>query len=459
MHVAIVLLTVQLLGQIAIKWELSVAQILISLGTSVAVEVTVGWFRDRTIAWPASGMLTGNGVALLLRVPGTVPGDWWSLNGWYLYAGTVLISLLLKYALRYENRPIFNPSNLGLVLVFLVLGSDVVNPQDLWWGPTSAGLVAAYLVIVAGGISLLARLDLWRIAASFIAVFAVGVAGLAAAGHFITARWYIGEISGLSLWSLLVLSPEILIFAIFMITDPKTIPADRRHHVFFGATVGLLDVLLVATQRTEFGAKVAILSGLVITCAGVPLISKFGLPAQFQRTRTAAGVAAIVLVVAATIAAGTGNPEPVNAASPTTYDGAIPKVSLSGDLSHLADAPNLDEAQQIVLQALDSLAHESAALRDGDRSELSSAVLGPRLEASLELLDRYGTYRRTYQIDAATVTVFRTQSGPQARPTLAVRARGVVDEKPGPNAGQRDLDVLFVLASNDGRWVIFDEKP
>jgi Na+-translocating ferredoxin:NAD+ oxidoreductase RnfD subunit len=458
LHVALLLLTVQLLGQIAIRWELSVAQILVSLGTSAIFEVVVGWFRDRTIAWPASGMLTGNGVALLLRVPGTVPGDWWSLNGWYLYAGTVLISLLLKYAIRYNQRPIFNPSNLGLVLVFLVLGSDVVNPQDLWWGPASLGLIAAYLVIVAGGASLLARLNLWRIALSFIGAFAIGAACLAAAGHAITARWHLGEISGVSLWTLLVLSPEILIFAIFMITDPRTIPAEPRHHALFGATVGLVDVVLVATQVTEFGAKVAILGGLLITCAAVPMVSRYGLPAAFRRTSAGLAMAAVVLVASFAISRVVVRGNPLIAVASSAYQGAVPEVRLSEDLDYLADAPDRDEARQVVLQTLGSLALESRALAEGKPTALRQAVGGPRLADSEALLANYGTFAREYRVDVATVTVFRTQSGPQARPTLAVRAQGTVDQESGPSPGTQKLDALFVLASADGRWVVVDEK-
>ena len=32
--------------------------------------------------WPASAMLTGSGVALILRVVGTPAGDPWSTNAW-----------------------------------------------------------------------------------------------------------------------------------------------------------------------------------------------------------------------------------------------------------------------------------------------------------------------------------------------------------------------------------------
>ena len=35
--------------------------------------------QQHVLMWPASAMLTGNGVAFILRVPGTRHGDWWSL--------------------------------------------------------------------------------------------------------------------------------------------------------------------------------------------------------------------------------------------------------------------------------------------------------------------------------------------------------------------------------------------
>ena len=73
--------------------------------------------------WPASALITGNGVAFILRVPGTQHGDWWSLRGWWIFVGTAAVSLLSKHVIQLGGRHIFNPSNIGLVLCFLVLGT------------------------------------------------------------------------------------------------------------------------------------------------------------------------------------------------------------------------------------------------------------------------------------------------------------------------------------------------
>ena len=80
-------------------------------------------------------MLTGSGVALILRVVGTPPDDPWSTYAWYVFAGVAGLSLLTKYVIRYRGSHVFNPSNIGLVVAFVVLGSSRVEPLDFWWAP------------------------------------------------------------------------------------------------------------------------------------------------------------------------------------------------------------------------------------------------------------------------------------------------------------------------------------
>src|SRR5437762_14293178 len=80
LHVAAVLLTLQVLGQTVLNFRLSVAQILVCLAAGALIEFSVAFFKDKVILWPASGLLTGNSTAFILRVPGTLHGDWWSLH-------------------------------------------------------------------------------------------------------------------------------------------------------------------------------------------------------------------------------------------------------------------------------------------------------------------------------------------------------------------------------------------
>ena len=227
LHVAAVLLSVQVLGQVSLGFDLSVAQILVTLATAGAIEALLTARRTRVIAWPASALLTGNGIALILRVPGTEHGDWWSLRGWYVFAATAALAVLSKYVIRVGDRPLFNPSNLALVAAFLILGERFADPQDLWWGPMSPGLALTYALIVVGGLIILRRLGLLAVSAAFGSVFAALVGVLAVSGHAMTARWHLGPVVGWEYWTTLVLSPEVLIFVFFMITDPRTAARGR----------------------------------------------------------------------------------------------------------------------------------------------------------------------------------------------------------------------------------------
>src|SRR5690348_8798252 len=151
LHLAVVIVSLQVIGQVGFHFELSIAQILLAIGTAAVLEIGIAMRQRHVILWPASAMLTGNGVAFVLRVPGTVHGDWWSLRGWWIYVGTAAVSLLSKHVVKWRGEHIFNPSNIGLVLCFLLLGRARAAPLDFWWGPMSPWLAIALAIIVAGG--------------------------------------------------------------------------------------------------------------------------------------------------------------------------------------------------------------------------------------------------------------------------------------------------------------------
>src|SRR3954454_261792 len=148
LHLAAVIISLQVLGQVAFDFDLSIAQILIAIGTCAVLEVAIAFRSHQVLMWPASAMLTGNGVAFILRVPGTEHGDWWSLHGWWIYALTAGGGLLSKYVIRIGGRHFFNPSNIGLALCFIVLGRTRAEPLDFWWGPMSVRLGFAPGIIV-----------------------------------------------------------------------------------------------------------------------------------------------------------------------------------------------------------------------------------------------------------------------------------------------------------------------
>jgi hypothetical protein len=327
LHLAAVIISLQVLGQVAFGFDLSIAQILIAVGTCAVLEVAIAFRSHHVLMWPASAMLTGNGVAFILRVPGTEHGDWWSLHGWWIFALTAAGGLLSKYLIRIGGGHVFNPSNIGLVVCFLLLGPLRAEPLDFWWGPMSWWMALALAIIVGGGLAILGRLHLLAIAVTFWLTFAAAIGVLALTGHAMTASWHVGPITGAYFWWVLVTSPEILVFLFFMITDPKTIPSGRRPRMAYAASIALVATLLIAPTRTEFWAKVAVLGSLAIVCAVRPLLRR--VPAFRLGPRRVAAAAMVVLVgYTAAVAVAGIRARPEAAVAPLAHTGRLPQIAI-----------------------------------------------------------------------------------------------------------------------------------
>src|SRR3979411_910741 len=290
MHVAAVLITLQVLGQTVLGFRLSVAQILICLATGALIEFGVAFFKDTAIMWPASGLLTGNSAAFILRTPGTLRGQGGSLHGIWIFVAVVAGSMASKYLLRWRGRHIFNPSNLGLVLAFVALGPRFTEPQDLWWIPIGPWLIVTYAVLIGGGLLIAWELRLLGLELAFMAGFAAFTA-LALAlvpDTCLVASWHVAPMCGRELWEILVTSPELLVFGLFMIPDPRTVPDGQVARVAFGIAVAILAVLLIGPTTLEFWTKTAILASLVIACALRFALARFLAPLE-ARDRQRAG--------------------------------------------------------------------------------------------------------------------------------------------------------------------------
>jgi len=272
LHVSATFLVLYVLGMTQFHFRLSIPQILISIVTCALIELVVTFRQRRMIIWPASAMLTGNGIAFIMRIPGTQHGDWWSFNGVWIYAVTGAVAMLSKYLIKFRGRHIFNPSNFALVLTFAILGSTRVEPLQFWWGPLSPALVIVLVVIVAGALAVLSRVGMLAVAVIFWVTFAGALGIVALSGHAFTANWHLGPVADSYFWKVLVFSPEVFIFLWFMITDPRTTPETARGRRIYSVAIGLLGALLIAPMTSEYWAKVALLAALWIVCAARPVV-------------------------------------------------------------------------------------------------------------------------------------------------------------------------------------------
>lgn len=110
-----------------------------------------------------------------------------------------------------------------------------------------------------------------------IAIFAVS-------GRSYYATWHNGPVGGSFYWLTIALSPELLIFVFFMITDPQTAPKSPLGRKIYAVATAVVAAGLIYVQPTEFGIKVAILSSLLLTCALVPAIERMSTRIQERRS-------------------------------------------------------------------------------------------------------------------------------------------------------------------------------
>ena len=494
LHVAAVIITIHVLGQVGLHFRVSVPQILAAILTAAIIEIVLTFRQSRSFVWPASAMLTGSGVALILRVVGTPPDDPWNTSAWYVFAGVAGFSLLTKYVIRYRGSHVFNPSNIGLVVAFVVLGSSRVEPLDFWWAPLNVWMIAAYVVIIGGGLLITRRLHLLALAATFWVALSVGIGILAGSGHCMTANWAFAPVCGFDFWRVIVTSPEVLIFLFFMITDPKTVPAGRVGRVVFGLLVALVSTLLMAPQTNEFGTKVGLLAGLVVVCAARPILDRL-LPEPRSAaddigrfaTRLAIGgnassgifrgavragltVAAVLAVGVGIVAAGTPARGLVVPDTTEMLDGVphdvdpatFPTITVGQDVADF-DHTIAAGAQEILVTLAENLELENQALLRADASILTAVDHGDRLKEMQGRLHDAMISGQTviahYRFDAVHVILI-VPFGVQTGVSLGFESRGTVTEDTYDAAGglqtrqTSPLALTFVMRrATGGRWL------
>jgi hypothetical protein len=487
LHTAGVVMTIHVLGQVALDFSVSVPQIASAILTAAAIEVAISFHRTGAIVWPASAMLTGSGVGLIMRAIGTEPGDHWTWHRWYLFAAVAGGSLLTKYAIRWHGTHLFNPSNLGLVAAFLVLGSERIEPLPFRWDDFGPPMFTAYTVIIAGGVLITLRLRLLEMAAACWVVLVAGLGVQAGAGHCVNVPWSDVASCDADLWWVITTSPEVLVFLFFMLTDPRTVPAGRGQRVMFAVAVGALAAALISPQRTEFGAKVALLGALTLATAARPIVVAVSTRAAQPFARARPDTAGVIvgacvpvllvvwvgMIVAASSGARTAPLAPVSAAALPPLDtiewiepAHLPDVSV--DDRAMSFEPTLGSArarQTLVVGLMRALAGEAQAARGRHPDLLRAVDHGRRLSDQRDLIVAAAGSAvevTEYTFDSARLTVAHPPG--QGGALLAVEAIGTSTTELCDQDGEV-LDVaepepfhqIFAIRmARDGRLLIAD---
>jgi len=208
---------VLLVGQLSYGILESYTRTLLAIITSILAELILS--RIYFGKWPvlASAYITGISVGILVRSPAFWP-----------YALCALISITSKYVLRVHDRHIWNPSNFGIVAMF-ILASGTVAGLSIQWG----NFVWPMIVIWTLGSVIIWRLRRFHVSASYVLSFLA----FALVRSWITGDPWRSEVSPIT-------GPMYQLFIFFMITDPKTTVRSKTGQILTVVAVAAVEMVL-----------------------------------------------------------------------------------------------------------------------------------------------------------------------------------------------------------------------
>ena len=163
-----------------------------------------------------SALITALGLCLLLRANS--------------YATVVLASCLAiasKFICRWEGKHFFNPANFGIIAALLLT-------NDAWVSPGQWGTDWWYLLLFLGtGSIVLKRVGRWDTSATFFLVYTL---------LELIRNFWLG-------WNFDVvqhhlMSGSLLLFALFMLTDPRSIPNATISRLIWSVSIAILAFVL-----------------------------------------------------------------------------------------------------------------------------------------------------------------------------------------------------------------------
>ncbi len=188
-------------------------------------------------AWK-SALITALSLSILLRA--NAPWFW-------LAAGMVGISA--KFLVRYNDKHIFNPACIAIVALMLIFGRDAwISPGQWGQAPLLAGYALALAALV---LSSAKRLD---IALGFLVAYGTIMVGRAL---------YLGDPMAIPMHHLS--QGALLVFAFFMITDPRSTPDSRAGRLVFALAVASLAAWFVIGPNVRAAPLMALAALAVLT--------------------------------------------------------------------------------------------------------------------------------------------------------------------------------------------------
>lgn len=193
----------------------------------------VGWMAG--FQWK-SALITSLSLSILLRA-----------NSLWFWLAAGFVGISAKFLIRYRGKHLFNPACIGIVTVSVLSGSAAwVSPGQWGQTPIFAAFAIGFAALV---LSSAKRLD---IALGFLIGFAAMLFGRAL---------YLGDPMAIPIHQMQ--NGALLVFAFFMITDPRSTPDSRLARLVFAFAVAAFAAWLSWEYHIR-GAMLYALAGLAI---------------------------------------------------------------------------------------------------------------------------------------------------------------------------------------------------
>ena len=184
-----------LVGNLSFGLLESFSRTALAIATSMLFEIGLSLLVYRKVPIFASAYISGISVGILMRSP-----EYWP------YALCSAIAITSKYAIRWRGRHLWNPSNLS-ISVMLLLVPEFVATLSIQWGNT----IWPMLIVWVLGALIVYRVKRLHITATYVVSF-VALSLLRTA---FTGDSFLAEVAPIT-------GPMYQLFIFFMITDPKT---------------------------------------------------------------------------------------------------------------------------------------------------------------------------------------------------------------------------------------------
>jgi hypothetical protein len=197
-------------GTSVLGLDVTPGRIAVCAGGALVTQVVAGRLAGRPFDG-RSALISGLSLALLLRT-----------DGLGLAAVAAVLAVGSKFALRWRGRHVWNPSCLAIVVLLAMSDGAWVSPAQWGSGPVVAFAIACL------GLTVLSRVPTRDVTFAFLGAYAALVLGRAA---------WLGDPVAIPLRELQ--TGALVVFAFFMISDPKTVPASWLGRAVFAVVVAL----------------------------------------------------------------------------------------------------------------------------------------------------------------------------------------------------------------------------